>query len=416
MRIAEYDQILADLVAIPSVNDHEAAVADYLEKLLAKHHITAQRVPYAPGRDNLVAEIGNGQGPVLGFDGHADTVALGDRAKWQTDPLVGTIKAGKMYGRGVTDMKAGLAAGMIAMIQLQDAGVLLNGTIRLLATVGEEIGELGAHQLAEQGYVDDMAGIVIGEPSGVVKDFVTQPAAQSIFPLSPEERDALVAANQNTEQHFVVAAHKGTLAFRVDSVGQAAHSSMPELGYNAITPLLTFYNRVQQYFEDQAGLKDPILGPATPVVTLLNAGEQINTVPASASMSINVRTIPEKTNDAMLADIQALADEVNQAEQAHLTIRVISKLSPMSTDPNARLVQLTKRIGEKHLKQQLPVIGVSGGTDASPIVDRNPNIEAVVFGPGNFSAHQVNEYVDMGIYHQYINLYIDLFKHYLAGM
>jgi succinyl-diaminopimelate desuccinylase len=213
-----------------------------------------------------------------------------------------------------------------------------------------------------------------------------------------------------------VAAHKGTLAFRVDSVGQAAHSSMPELGYNAITPLLTFYNWVQQYFEDQAGLKDPILGPATPVVTLLNAGEQINTVPASASMSINVRTIPEKTNDAMLADIQALADEVNQAEQAHLTIRVISKLSPMSTDPNARLVQLTKRIGEKHLKQQLPVIGVSGGTDASPIVDRNPNIEAVVFGPGNFSAHQVNEYVDMGIYHQYINLYIDLFKHYLAGM
>ncbi|WP_369123792.1 M20/M25/M40 family metallo-hydrolase, partial [[Ruminococcus] torques] len=70
------------------------------------------------------------------------------------------------YGRGTTDMKSGLVAAVVAMINLKESGLPLNGTVRLLATVGEEKGELGAGQLAELGYADDMEALVVCEPTG----------------------------------------------------------------------------------------------------------------------------------------------------------------------------------------------------------------------------------------------------------
>ena len=67
-----------------------------------------------------------------------------------------------MYGRGATDMKSGLAAMVIAMIELKESGKPFNGTVKLLATVGEEVGELGGEQLTKAGYVDDLDALIIG--------------------------------------------------------------------------------------------------------------------------------------------------------------------------------------------------------------------------------------------------------------
>ncbi|MBT1022898.1 M20/M25/M40 family metallo-hydrolase, partial [Enterococcus faecium] len=83
----------------------------YLNKLLAKHDITGEIVSYRDGRDNLIARYQKGQsGKVLGLSGHMDVVAAGDESSWTYAPFAAEIHGNRLYGRGATDMKSGLAA------------------------------------------------------------------------------------------------------------------------------------------------------------------------------------------------------------------------------------------------------------------------------------------------------------------
>lgn len=128
--------ILKDIIAIQSVNDHEKDVAVYLKQLFDETGIKNDILPLddSKTRANLVAEIGNGK-PVLAISGHMDVVEV-DADRWDTDPFTLTEKDGNLYGRGATDMKAGLVAMVIAMLELKESGAKIPGTIRLLATAG----------------------------------------------------------------------------------------------------------------------------------------------------------------------------------------------------------------------------------------------------------------------------------------
>lgn len=133
------------------MNGNEGEVAAYLNKLLAKHDITGEIVSYRDGRDNLIARYQKGQsGKVLGLSGHMDVVAAGDESSWTYAPFAAEIHGNRLYGRGATDMKSGLAAMVIAMIELKESGKPFNGTVKLLATVGEEVGELGGNSSRKQ--------------------------------------------------------------------------------------------------------------------------------------------------------------------------------------------------------------------------------------------------------------------------
>ena len=136
--------ILRDLVGIESVNDNELDVAEYLQDLFKKHNIDAKIIKLTDTRANLVAEIGSGS-PVIGVSGHMDVVSPGNPEDWQTPPFKLTEDdEGRLHGRGAADMKSGLAAFVISLIELHDQGLPKEGTIRLLATVGEEIEGDGA--------------------------------------------------------------------------------------------------------------------------------------------------------------------------------------------------------------------------------------------------------------------------------
>ncbi|WP_251360906.1 M20/M25/M40 family metallo-hydrolase, partial [Staphylococcus aureus] len=88
-------------------------------------------------RANFVAEIGSGS-PILALSGHMDVVDAGNQDNWTYPPFQLTEKDDKLYGRGTTDMKGGLMALVIALIELKEQNQLPQGTIRLLATAGEE--------------------------------------------------------------------------------------------------------------------------------------------------------------------------------------------------------------------------------------------------------------------------------------
>ncbi len=123
-------KILQDVIQIETVNDNEVAVAEYFKNLLNEYGIDSKLVEYSPTRANLVAEIkGEKPGKVLIFNGHSDVVAAGDPEDWTHPPFAGVIEDGKLYGRGATDMKAGLTALALAMIEIKEQDLLKAGSL-----------------------------------------------------------------------------------------------------------------------------------------------------------------------------------------------------------------------------------------------------------------------------------------------
>jgi succinyl-diaminopimelate desuccinylase len=405
-------KLLADLIAINTVNGNEAAIADYLEKVFKKSGIKTEKVEYAAGRVTLIAEVGTGQKPVLAFDGHEDTVAFGNLARWDQSPLKAKFTNGMVIGRGASDMKSGLAAEVLALLNLKKKETKLQGTVRLYATIGEEVGEYGAEQIMQAQLAKDVDALVVGEPTGTRKELLRKDNFYMSQNLSSEQIENLINKNELPDQFFVITGHKGVFEYKITAHGKSAHSSMPELGHNAIDDLLVFATAQKEYF---ASLQEQnqLLGKVTPVVTLLKAGEQINTVPDKAEMSVNIRTIPEKTGTDLEKDLQALITKFNQ-QKMNLEMEVLERLDPVYSPPKTHLAQLAKKLAEPLLKQDLPFAGMSGGTDASYIVKNNPKMEVIVFGPGNISAsHQENEFVNFTVYQQFIKIYTDLAERYL---
>lgn len=409
------DKILHDLVNINTAGKNEAEISQYLKIIFDEHSIENTIIDFDDGRSGIIATIGNSNGPTIAFDGHADTVAIGDVERWKVGPLDGTEVDGKIFGRGITDMKSGLAAGVVTMLRLKKQESHLKGTFKLFATVGEESGELGAKQMVELGLANNIDALLVGEPSGVPVEFVETLSQGKTLPgiaLSDDIHE-IVKSNKTKEQHFLEIAHKGAISYVVKSEGITAHSSMPELGINAIEGLIKFANRQQNIFNELADISNQVLGTTTPVVTEISGGEQPNTVPGSAQMTVFVRTIPEVTNTQIITSIQNAIDDINAEGQAIISLNVGISLEAIYSSADTKLSQLTKRVGEKKLNQTLPFIGVSGGTDASQFVKANPDMEILIFGPGNITAHQANEFVYADMYHDFIDIYEEVIINYL---
>lgn len=365
--------ILKKVIAINTVNDHEAALADYLASLFAPYQeqVKITKVNYAPGRDNLVVTIGHG-GKVLGYSGHMDVVDAGDLASWDSDPFQAVVKDGKLYGRGACDMKSGLAAIVIAALELLEKGQPLPGTLKLLLTVGEELGNMGAGQLTKEGYADDLDGLVIAEP--------------------------------NEDLHQITYATKGVVDYHVTSYGKASHSSMPEKGINAIDHLLEFIHLAEGELS-QMDQQDPVLGPLTHVVSKINGGSQINSVPDKAQMAGNIRTIPAYPNQVVYDCLGKIIDQLNKRPGYHLTINYTFPEEPMAGDPHSDLLQLAQHISQEMFGFTPKPEAGSGANDAQEFTQAKKKFTAILIGPGSNTSHQPNEFVNLDAYYNAIAFY-----------
>ena len=116
------------------------------------------------GRPNVVGQFkGTGEGRSLILNGHVDTVTIEPRNEWTRDPFGAEIDDGRMYGRGTSDMKGGLLAGILAMIYLIEAGVQLRGDVTVESVVNEEHAGNGTLDLVRRGYSAD--GAIVLEPT-----------------------------------------------------------------------------------------------------------------------------------------------------------------------------------------------------------------------------------------------------------
>ena len=366
-------KILSDVIAIKSVNENEIELANYLQSLFSEYEIASKIVPVTDTRVNLVAEIGSGF-PVIGVSGHMDVVSPGDESEWTSDPFIMTERDGKLYGRGTNDMKAGLINLALVMIELKENDELQTGTVRFMATTGEEVGGAGSKKLYDEGYMDDVDYLWVAEPS----------------------------------HDTIIYSHKGSLNLRVTSLGEAAHSSMPDQGYNAINPLIEYLLELDRILN---GLKqqNDVLGKLVMSTTIFNAGNQVNSVPEKAVAEINVRTIPEMDNDEVIEFFHTTADVYN-AKGANIAVQVTMSLPSVFTSGKSKMIDLSKELGKKHLGLEISVDSSPGVTDASNLLrDKDISFPFMMFGPGETKmAHKTDEYVYKKYYFAFFDIYKEL--------
>lgn len=400
-------QLLRDMIQINTENDNEEELARYIQEFLSAHGIESELVEFAPRRASLVAEISNGPGKKLGLTGHLDVVSAGNVEDWTHSPFSGFVDENKiLWGRGASDMKSGLAALVLAMVALHESQDY-SGTIRLLATVGEEVGEYGSKQLTKLGYVDDLDGMLIGEPCNI----------------------------------GIIYAHKGSLNYKVTSKGTAAHSSMPELGNNAIEHLNHAMLKISEAIAQEATKHtDPELGQTFHNITVVTGGQQVNSIPDWASFEANARTIPAFDNQDVIRTVKYVIEELNEQEGFDLSIEVTADQKPVVSDKHSPLIQSILKVQQQfpslqvpaQLKQMEEVLGgdlsgqnnlpttlvplaVSGTTDAAQFTLSEKTFDVAVYGPGiPMLNHKIDERLPVEQYWDFIAIYQAILSDYLS--
>lgn len=394
-------QLLADIVELQTENNNEIDVCNYLTDLFDKYDIKSEILKVNEHRANIVAEIGNGS-PILALSGHMDVVDAGNQDNWSYPPFQLTEKDGKLYGRGTTDMKGGLMALVVSLIELKEQNELPHGTIRLLATAGEEKEQEGAKLLADKGYLDDVDGLIIAEPTG----------------------------------SGIYYAHKGSMSCKVTATGKAVHSSVPFIGDNAIDTLLEFYNLFKEKYSelkqqdtkhelDVAPMFKSLIGKEiseedanyasglTAVCSIINGGKQFNSVPDEASLEFNVRPVPEYDNDFIESFFQNI---INDVDSNKLSLDIPSNHRPVTSDKNSKLITTIKDVASSYVEQdEIFVSALVGATDSSSFLgDNKDNVDLAIFGPGNpLMAHQIDEYIEKDMYLKYIDIFKEASIQYL---
>ncbi|WP_343216244.1 ArgE/DapE family deacylase [Clostridium frigoris] len=368
---------LKDLLRINSSNPpgNEILVAMAIAKKLRESGIESTIQSVGNNRANLVARIkGLGHKKSLVFCGHMDTVSVGE-IPWEHEPFGAEEIGGRIYGRGSSDMKGGLAALIMAMIEVSKSGITLEGDLIFAATAGEEVDCIGANTMVADGSLSGAGAMIIAEPSGG-EIFVT---------------------------------HKGALWLEVISYGKTAHGSMPEHGINAIDNMTCFINALHDKFKFKYK-EDILLGGPTLNVATISGGVQANVVPDMCKLQIDIRTVPGQDNQEIISDIKVLLVEIQADSNAKFDVKVFNDKVALKNKSDDQFIKLALETATELFGSEYKGKGVTYCTDASIFVPSfNNDLSVIVCGPGEETqAHKPNEYVVTSKYIDSIRLYKEI--------
>jgi len=328
---------------------NEAACIDLLGGLLKKAGFKVITADFADNRPSLVARLTEGSRPALCFAGHIDTVPLGE-ASWRFDPFAGEIHNGRLYGRGTSDMKSGIAAMMTAAFRLVPR-LAADDDLILVIVAGEETGCQGSRYLAGMPDLLGNAGaLIVAEPT-------------SNYPL---------------------VGHKGALWLSAQFAGRTAHGAMPEKGDNAIYKAAEAVELLKSFDFDVK--PHPLMGAPSLNVGYFHGGLNINSVPDAAEVGIDIRTVPGIANKEL---IKKMRDYLGP----NATISPMVDVSTLWTDPEQPWVQTV-------FNTVAPILGVhpvpktvAFFTDGAPLQNAYGGSPTLILGPGESAmAHQTDEY------------------------
>ncbi|MGI6853943.1 M20 family metallopeptidase [Mesorhizobium sp. 1B3] len=339
----------------------EAGFVTELSRYLAGQGIASRKIPGDEGRANLIASLDSGRpGPHLVFCGHCDTVPLGDR-EWQKPPFGGAIEGGRIYGRGSSDMKGGLAALTASLLDMH-ANENWSGRLSLAVTYGEETGSEGARLMAGDGSLAPFDAMIIAEPTS----------------------------------NRAVRSHKGALWLSFTATGRTSHGSMPQMGLNALEMVVRFRERLLEL--DVLAAYDPLLGQPTICLTRLQGGTQVNVIPDRAIAEFDMRTLPGQSHDEILKAIRAIAREIEtEYEGGKIVVESINSLPALDTPADSAIVRAALDVRQELGMHTAEAGGASYFTDGSVLQSLGADI--LILGPGNpGEAHQTDESLDLSDY------------------
>ncbi|KPW90366.1 MULTISPECIES: M20 family metallopeptidase [Pseudomonas syringae group] len=358
------------LLAFQTLNPpgDEEACAAFLAEQLIRHGYRCELQRFGERRFNLVAWLdGEGPGTPLGFTGHLDTVPLGN-ATWNHSPFAGEIVDGLLYGRGASDMKAGIAAFIVAC-QRSRAAIQRGPGVRLLLTGGEETGCDGARALCTDAphLLGELGALLVGEPTA----------------------------------NYPILGHKGALWLRCASHGLTAHGAMPEEGVNAIYLAARHIDRAQTF---EVGPAHHLMRKPTLNVGTISGGLNINSVPDYAEFTLDLRTAPNLDHDEIRTRLAAHLG--NGAE-----LSTLIDLPGVCADPDEPWVrQVFARCQALH-DAPLQAQTVPYFTDAAVLLPAVGHPPTLILGPGEPSmAHKVDEYCEVSKLQQCVELYAGLIE------
>jgi acetylornithine deacetylase len=352
--------LLAALVRINSVNPSlipgaagEAEIARFVKGWLDERGIPAEVHDAAPDRPSVTARVrGRGGGRSILLYAHLDTVGV----EGMSDPFHPRIEDGRMYGRGCHDMKAGLAACLLALAAIRPGE--LAGDVILAAVADEEHASLG------------------------IQDVLPRIRADAAIVTEPTSLQVCIA-------------HKGFSWHEVVTVGRAAHGSQPQSGIDAIAHMGRVLNRLEAL---QAELRQrpahPLLGHGSLHASLISGGQELSSYPATCTLQLERRTLPGEDSAAVEQEIAALLAAVS-AEDPQFQARHRTTLArpPFCVSADEAIVQTLRTEASGVLGTPPEMFGASFWMDASFL--GAAGIPTVAFGPHGAGAHAVDEWVDL---------------------
>ena len=370
-------QFTGELIATPSEtppgDERKIAklILDEFERLGLEGPVVVSEIPERP---NVLYRLkGKGRGPTLLYVAHTDTKPVGDvRDQWDTDPFRATIKEGRLYGLGASDMKAAVAAFVYATAALKQVAPMKGDLLLALVADEEGGGRYGAHYLATKyGIKADMA--LIGEPPGVTREW-----------------------------EYIHLGCRGVCCFNIKVYGTQMHSSLSDRfpSVNASLKLAELMLRMSR--DLKLNFAPHPLCPGGVTVNLgvrLKGGVYFGVYPGYAEFGTDIRTVPGMQKEAVLRDLKEFL-EACQREDPSLKVEL--ELAPSPGDWIAPTeVSSDLPIAEALAKASEKVLGFRPGFSIYPAGTDSPKfqLEAGIptipaFGAGMISVcHAANEWV-----------------------
>ncbi|MEC8628957.1 MAG: succinyl-diaminopimelate desuccinylase [Pseudomonadota bacterium] len=373
--------LTADLIRCPSVTPVEGGALVLLERLLGDAGFDCTRVD-RNGTANLFARWGaKGHARSFGFNGHTDVVPVGDEGAWTVGPFSGEIKDGKLWGRGATDMKSGVAAFAAAAVDFvtqtpPDGAVIMTIT-------GDEEGDATDGTIALLDWMDAnneaMSACLVGEP--------TCP---------------------NTMGEMMKIGRRGSLTAYFTAKGTQGHAAYPHRALNPLPALARLIDRLASHELDQG---TDHFDASTLAVTTIDVGNPAtNVIPAEGRATINIRFNDIHSGDSLTQWLQSQIDAVAAETGVAFDMRIKVSGESFLTPPGA----LSDLVAAAVLDETGvdPVKSTSGGTsDARFVKNHCPVVE---FGLVGKTMHQVDEHVEVAQIEQLKSIYTRILRDYFA--
>lgn len=381
-----------NIIRTPSVSGEnpEEKIAELIAKKAKEFRLSCQVEAKDKQRPNLVIELGerkDRQKPTFLFLGHMDTIGPGEIENWHYYPFSGHIASNRIYGRGATDMKAGIACELFLLKAIKDLELDLPVNPRILLVSNEEGGakatkvfNVGMEHLIEQGHVEGI-GAIYG-----------------------------YGGSWN-----VGIGHRGVLRVKITVKGKAMHTGSlkhqrDEIGSNAVTSMAEILLALEKFkIPETTHLSFPRHGNViTPGTMILHGGTAVSTVPDLCESVVEVRYLPGLEIRHVYHQLKTLIESVAQKRNTRAECEIFVDIPAVSLSPEEKIVEITQQACKDVYGESISALGTGPANESFMLIKKG--IPTVVFGPRGGKPHADNEYAETPSLIKTIKVYLQVLQ------